>query len=519
MHHLRLGLIVTILGSAAACSSSNTRPGRDSGGPLPDASTTDSGTRDAGAGLDAALRDAGPPDAGHDAGTDAGSDAGLRCSSALTACDGTCVNLRTDSANCGLCGHACAGMETCLASMCTLSCTGSLVACGGECVNLLSDPNNCGACGRVCPPATAACVLASCTIACGAGFTPCSGSCVDLASDDANCGACGRACDAMHECNGSVCTIICGAGLTACGATCVDTTTDSTNCGGCGRRCRGGGTCAASVCSGGAPGFSGATGTTWELVPPSTLGTRGLMAWVPLGYPTIYVGNGGSFGSYTPATMAWATLAGPPPGSSLAGWGSPALSNDAIWEVLSSTVVRYDPATGLWSTPRSDVTGGDNASMTVADDAGNLWAYNGAGELVRYDPVADTLSYYPAAATSPYETRLGYDSDTNSIYYGGFASSSLSRFDIASGTVTTLTPIPEGGLNDIFCSDHTGHIYAAGDFSGMTMWQYTIATDTWARIPDWPIDHGNNGSCAVAEDGWLYVEPGTTSTVYRLELF
>ncbi len=86
-------------------------------------------------------------------------------------------------------------------------------------------------------------------------------------------------------------------------------------------------------------------------------------------------------------------------------------------------------------------------------------------------------------------------------------------------TDTTLTPHPESMLNDIYCSDRNGHIYAAGMSGGTTLWQYTISTDTWNPIPDYPEDHGNNGSCSVSLDGWLYMEPGSVSTIYKLPLY
>ena len=83
--------------------------------------------------------------------------------------------------------------------------------------------------------------------------------------------------------------------------------------------------------------------------------------------------------------------------------------------------------------------------------------------------------------------------------------------------MTQVTSIPESQLNDIFCSDRSGHVYAAGDSGGVTMFQYDIATDTWSQIPDLPEDHGNNYPCTVDEGaGYLYT--GTGSHLYRLKL-
>ena len=55
-------------------------------------------------------------DSGHDAGYDSG--AGCPCSGSLTCCEGRCVDLQTDSANCGSCGNVCGANRTCTASYC-----------------------------------------------------------------------------------------------------------------------------------------------------------------------------------------------------------------------------------------------------------------------------------------------------------------------------------------------------------------------------------------------------------------
>src|SRR5512147_395166 len=44
------------------------------------------------------------------------------CSGSSTLCGDTCVNTRSDNANCGACGAACAPGQVCSAGQCALTC-------------------------------------------------------------------------------------------------------------------------------------------------------------------------------------------------------------------------------------------------------------------------------------------------------------------------------------------------------------------------------------------------------------
>lgn len=128
----------------------------------------------------------------------------------------------------------------------------------GFCIDLSSDTSNCGACGQPCEfnsnVASNACQGGTCSYQCKPDYDTCddTGPCMTYLQYNTNhCGACGNACVAPQGCAQGHCTCVdytcatvdancncvCPAGQTSCGSYCADTQTDVKNCGGCGHAC------------------------------------------------------------------------------------------------------------------------------------------------------------------------------------------------------------------------------------------------------------------------------------------
>jgi len=201
-------------------------------------------------------------------------------------CSGSCVDLGTDTSNCGACGHACKSGESCIAGecrVCTPKCDGK--SCGDD------------GCGGTCGKCTSkqACVDGKCVA--------CTGSCEGKQCGDDGCGhSCGT-CPAGKICSEGAC-VTCTPNCTGkhCG--------DDDGCGGyCNGDCPGGGTCNDGVCVGGCIpncsgkecGNDGCGGKCGECSYPEKCGKGGVCECISLctteGRQCGYDGCGGSCGT------------------------------------------------------------------------------------------------------------------------------------------------------------------------------------------------------------------------------
>jgi hypothetical protein len=199
------------------------------------------------------------------------------CIDGLAFCSGYCRDLRTDTANCGICGSSCPAGQGCVGGTCkhTDTCTGesclapTAVLTGKASLGSTTLPGTSTTAPGV--PLTTAAVTTA--ITCPASRTLCSGKCVDLLTDNNNCGSCGYTCPTGTRCEGSgTCSVIttipttaipvkvtgvslpvdrfglCPKGYSVCGSDCVFLANDSYNCGACGVACSGASKCVAAFC-------------------------------------------------------------------------------------------------------------------------------------------------------------------------------------------------------------------------------------------------------------------------------
>ncbi|MEZ4314771.1 MAG: hypothetical protein R3F14_42695 [Polyangiaceae bacterium] len=183
------------------------------------------------------------------------------------------ANLDADPDNCGDCGTACPGSQSCQAGKCVLVCPDGTGDCdnnpaNGCETNLDTDPDNCGFCGDACDlaNASATCAAGACVIdTCNNGFDDCNANDADgceanLQTSALTCGSCGNACpnaaNGTSVCNSGQCAVNCNAGFGNCDNNLqngceADLATSNTSCGACGQPCNpqnGTGACTAGAC-------------------------------------------------------------------------------------------------------------------------------------------------------------------------------------------------------------------------------------------------------------------------------
>lgn len=151
------------------------------------------------------------------------------CDDGYDDCDGRSetgceVQLASDKNHCGGCGRACSANQVCNRGSCADSCSPGLTACDGSCVDLASNTDHCQRCGNACPlpsNGTATCEAGVCRIHCNLGYQACGNSCCKIGSDACAPQCSGKSCGSGDGCGGRCQTGICPANAQCSSGSCT----------------------------------------------------------------------------------------------------------------------------------------------------------------------------------------------------------------------------------------------------------------------------------------------------------
>jgi hypothetical protein len=318
----------------------------------------------------------------------------------------------------------------------------------------------------------------------------------------------------------------------------VNLQTDNANCNQCGRACPLGSGCFAGQClsadggsvdagpgdSGTPPfdgGFFGDGGSSCGRFVGTTVGVYssrdagpllgpGYSDLTPIGAGSLYALQSTSLYQYTFATDSWAAMASPP--QSVAYFPTPAWVGSRLYAIHGGFVLAYDIPTNTWITlltgqPATPQTGNTH------DLSGNVYALATAGGILKYNIASNTLTTItPSISLGTYtEPTIVFDDCTGLLYIApAWSGPTMYSVNPNTGATVALTSIPDTQTNDMFCADHSGHIFAGGNSSNAQFWVYTIATNSWAKMTQTaPFAAGSQGACTVGDDNYLYVTNGS----------
>jgi glucosylceramidase len=176
-------------------------------------------------------------------------------SSSQMQCNGACIDVQSDSQNCGTCGYTCDTGQMCQAGACV--CAQGFFSCSGMCV--ASNTDHCGSTCMACSSGQV-CDNGQCSSAgCGSGSMMCTDGACSSNTDSGHCGTSCTVCPVGATCSNGACGCSV-AGQQNCNGTCVDTASSTGNCGSCGNACPFGDSCVSGTCMGQSTGGSTGNG-------------------------------------------------------------------------------------------------------------------------------------------------------------------------------------------------------------------------------------------------------------------
>ncbi|MFZ5893113.1 MAG: glycosyl hydrolase family 8 [Myxococcota bacterium] len=403
---------------------------------------------------------------GNSGGASNGAGGSTSCASDRTACGTSCVDLKNDNLNCGMCGKQCGTGQSCSNSNC--QCTGGLTACGTSCVNTQSDGNNCGTCGTVCSGGQV-CSQGKCSSSCASNEQMCGNGCANISNDSVNCGFCGNKCAGGQACSNGACG--CPSGQATCGGACTDTKTSNSHCGECGKACGNGQTCSNGVCSGGS-GTGGSTGSGGNTsAQGGSSSTSGGSTGSGGGGGVAGSGSGGSAGGTTSACAKAGIIANFEEGASMAPQVIKQEGRTGEFEI-------FNDATSKSETMTVESSGGtaecDKWALRVKGSGYTSWGAGVGFSLV--GPTKNPMAYnaqMQGFTGIRFKAKLGDTADKSSPVRFNISIPATESIDNVGGQCDVSKLAATTNKPKMDCYQHPGRFLPMGSGSGQlgTSWQ------------------------------------------------
>lgn len=227
--------------------------------------------------------------------------------------------------------------------------------------------------------------------------------------------------------------------------------------------------------------------------------------------------NGGTaFYRYDPFRDVWVALAAAP--TSSGNNGGAAYLNGKIYTTYTgnTNLGVYDIATNTWATLANDPA--FNTGI-IASDGRYLYLVTGT-TFKRYDPVGASWAT-PAAPPITFQPWGGMDYWNGTLYgHAGNGYTDFAKYDIASGSWTTLASVPSGAVLGSAVDPIGGVYYTVGSYSSpFYIYAFDLQTETWTFRPA-PFTTYDGGLAHVGKvgQGGIYIIEGESGVGFsRIE--
>ena len=274
--------------------------------------------------------------------------------------------------------------------------------------------------------------------------------------------------------------------------------------------------------------FNPSAGTNGEWVGPEnlpgTVNTGGDLIWNGIsgagGY--LYAIRGGNnFYRYDVSANSWSNLANPPANLSYDTKGTYYNGYLYIPRGNGNTFYRYDVSSDVWTT-LNDAPGTLRYGSCAVYNSGDGYIYvtrgNGTNDFYRYDIAGDSWTSLHDTITSSVDYRVYTGgrliSDGTDLYLmPGDGETAFLKYDVSSDSWSELTPTPFAQYYGTDMDYYNGKIYALAGYYKDEMWEYSIANDSWRKLPSnqkYTYGRGpyNGASLVYAGNNSFYATPG-----------
>jgi len=250
--------------------------------------------------------------------------------------------------------------------------------------------------------------------------------------------------------------------------------------------------------------------------------------WIPAGTgfevsdgTYVYMMRGASdnkFYRYLPANDEWKSL---PRAPFPVSYGDGVYLNGDIYVIPSNSqdlFYKFNIATEIWTKLATLPELFGQAQMTT--DGTVIYAMRGNAELYKYDLTLNTWTVMrPFTTGYPYGSLVYSGGYLYHLYYVSGVTHLWYRYEISTGTVIAMTPMPGYTYEYNPTWETVGdYLYVPRGYNTVDFYRYQFSTNTWTSLVNMPVPGSNFTPIYYASDGLMYFFRNGTQEIYKYDV-